>query len=184
MNDKGFSLTSALVAAGIVGALALAIVRVMGNITHAYQNMDSLMNEAELRNEIRLILNDPNSCRVSMAGEGKLFDPLDPVRFKKRDHDEVEKKEEGLDVELFLADQSGEKRLTKKFSTQSEKHSTYGNITIKKLKLYFNNGLDKNYVESDRHMDFATLNLVIEKKIGNTSKREKELNAIKHNQRS
>src|SRR5690606_28677943 len=121
-------LTSALVAAGIVGGLALAVVRVMGNISYAYQNMDGLMNEAELRREISLILDDPNSCRVSFAGEGKLYDPLDPVEFKKRDHDE---NDEGLDIELFLADQSGEKRLTKKFSAKDLKFNTYGNLEIK-----------------------------------------------------
>lgn len=112
-NEEGFTIAQVLIAAGLMGALTLVFMNLMKNMNQAQSFAQSSADEIELRSTIRMILDEEKYCRVSLAGDGPVGSPSSPVVFEKEDIDEDS---EGLDISLYLANQDGDARTTKKLN--------------------------------------------------------------------
>ena len=176
-NDKGFTLASVMVAAGLLGGLSLVVMQLTKNINQSQSFAQSKTDEIELKTSIRLLLDDDRHCRVSLAGDGASGTPITPVTFNKEDIDEDN---EGLDVALYLSNQVGDARGLKKFNGSNnpggDDKSKYGNLTITSMKLIMNNGIGSNYSESIGHNDVGQLRVVAQKKISGTQTRDLVMN--------
>ncbi len=176
-NNKGFTLAELVVAAGILGVLSLAGMQLMKNMGDASKFAQSVSDEVDLKNSIRLLLDDERYCRVSLAGNGSAGAPTSAVTFKKSDHDEDT---EGLDIALFLSNQDGDTRTLKKFNGAnnpgSEDKSKFGKLTIKSIKLIMNNGVGTDYADSSAHNDVGVVRVVYTKKVSSTKERELTMN--------
>lgn len=171
MNQRGFSLVSVMVAAGLVGGLALAVMQITKNSQTGLKFAEGMSDEIDLKDNVRSILGNPSFCRLSLAGNGPEGTPSSPVIFKKQLNDQDN---EGLNIEFFLGNQLGTARTTKKYSGTDTSANKYNGLTIKSLKLIFNNGTGFNYSTSTFHQDTATVRLVFEKKYDQTV-REKQM---------
>lgn len=168
-NYRGFSLISVLVATALAGALSLVVVQIIKNMNQGQNLAKSSMDELELRTEIRMILANERHCRVSLAGNGPYGSPSTPVTFTKNNIDEDD---EGLNIELWLGNQSGDTRTRKRFSGTDVPNQKYGKIKIKSMKLIMNNGTGSNYSQSAGHSDIGELHVVTEKKISANKTRQ------------
>lgn len=175
-NEKGFSLVQVLVGAGLMGGLTLSFMQFVKNTNDVQTNTQAKSEEMELRNSIRMILDDERYCRISMAGDGPSGTPTTPVTFQKKDVDDVNT--EGLDISLYFSNQAGDKRTLKKFNGAnnpgSNDKSGFGKIQIKTLKLIMNNTVTPgpNYPDSDNHSDVGILRAVVARKISMTVSRD------------
>ncbi|PIR28810.1 MAG: hypothetical protein COV38_13985, partial [Bdellovibrionales bacterium CG11_big_fil_rev_8_21_14_0_20_38_13] len=95
MNQRGFSLVSVMVAAGLVGGLALAVMQITKNSQTGLKFAESISDEIDLRENIKAIVSNPSFCRLSIAGNGAEGSPSSPVIFKKNLNDQDN---EGLDI--------------------------------------------------------------------------------------
>lgn len=169
INQKGFSLIQVMIAIGLSGGVALAIMRMVSTMEQAQTSSQSKMDELDLRTEIRMILNNDKHCRVSLAGDGPVGAPTSPVRFYKTNIDE---NNEGLDVELFVSNVAGDARSVKKLSATDTTANSIGRIKINSIKLLMNNGTGSNYPASTNHNDIGELRIVAEKSIAAGKKRD------------
>lgn len=163
--EKGFSLTSVLVAAALLGAVALGVMQVMKNIGQGQSFAKTVADEMELRTEIRMLLDEERFCRVSLAGNGPLGTPTTPVTFQKTS---IDQDGEGLDVELWLSNQTGLNRTQKKFSASDTTVNKYGKLKIISMKLLMNNQTGINYSASPYHMDMGEILVKAEKSVSET----------------
>ena len=166
-NNNGFSLTSVLMATVLLAGLSLAFMQLMKNMGQGQIFAQSKAEELELKTSIRMLLSSEKHCRVSLAGNMIDKVPITPVTFYKENIDEDN---EGLDIALYLANQSGDTRGLKKFnganSTDDEDLSKFGKLTITSITLLMNNGTGSNYSQSpDRHNDIGQLRVLAKKKI-------------------
>lgn len=184
-NNRGFSLVSVMVAAGLLGGLSLALMQVMKNIRDGQSRANSAADEAEMMVSVRMVLDNPNYCKMSLAGE----DPVgSPVTFKKKDIDfagaEINagsaftETSEGLDVDLWYSNVAGDSRTFKKFNGAdnpgSNDKSKFGKLNITSMKLIMNNGLggcSGNYCEGTAS-DTGQLVIIYEKKISSSEVRK------------
>jgi hypothetical protein len=184
-NNKGFSLVSVMVAAGLLGGLSLAVMQVMKNIGDGQNHAKSAADEAEMMVSVRMILDNPNYCKISLAGE----DPVgSPVNFEKKDIDfagvEINagsaftEASEGLDVDLWYSNVAGDSRTMKKFNGAdnpgSNDKSKFGKLNITSMKLVMNNGLggcSDNYCEGAAS-DTGQLVIIYEKKVSSSKVRK------------
>jgi|GEM_PF-6299464 len=164
-NANGFTLVEVMVAAALLGGLSLFFVNLVSNMNKAQSNSQSKTDEIELRTALRLLLDDERFCRVSLAGNGNSGFPTTPVKFYKKDIDQLN---EGLNIALFLSNQAGDTRTLKKFNGEAfvgggQDLSRYGKLKIKSMKLIMNNGVGANYANSPTHTDFGIIRTVFEK---------------------
>jgi len=170
-------------AAGLVGVLAVAMTQITENLSNSQRFANFGAEKNDLGNITRMVLGTEKHCRVSLAGDGDIGEPLNPVRFKKEDIDNIEKKDEGLPVSLWLADQSGNRRASKRLNglddsdLETEEKSRYGSIDLKSIRLYMPNPVSasnnqKNYEESFLHTDVGEIRMVIERKVNAKQKRD------------
>jgi prepilin-type N-terminal cleavage/methylation domain-containing protein len=171
-NQFGFTLIEVLIAAGIMGLLAVGAMQLIKNMNDGQTFQTSSSDEQDLKSEIRMILEDERFCRVSLAGNGPLGHPINPVLFRKANNDQDH---EGLEVELWLSDQKGEKRTLKKFSAKDAKLNIFGKLQIESMKLIFNNDVPRDYLEMPAHGDVAELRINYQKKISSTQSRSAQL---------
>lgn len=167
-NHKGFSLVSVLVTISLLGAVSLGVMHLIKNIQQGQNFAKNVADEMELRTEIRMLLDNEKFCRVSLAGDGPQGTPSNPVQFNKVDIDEDS---EGMDVELWLSNQKGDARTTKKFSTSDSAKNKYGQLKILSMKLLMNNESGINYSESSGHEDVGELRIQILKQVSETQTR-------------
>ena len=184
-NNKGFSLVSVMVAAGLLGGLSLAVIQVMKNIEDVHSRANSLADEAEMMVSVRMVLDNPNYCKISLAGENPVGSP---VTFEKKDIDfagaEINagsaftEASEGLDVDLWYSNVAGDSRTLKKFNGAdnpgSNDKSKFGKLNITSMKLVMNNGLggcSDNYCDGP-YSDTGHLVIIYEKKISSSKVRK------------
>ncbi len=152
-----------MVAVGIVGGLSVVVMRIIDNVSTAQIGIDSKASEIELVSSIRMALDDDKHCKVSLQN----------LTFKKSDIDEDG---EGLDISLFLADQTGTVKVNKLFNGENNPGTTdkskFDNLKIKSLKLLANNGTGANYADSASHSDIGTVRAVISKRISSSKRRD------------
>lgn len=176
-SEKGLSLIQVIITVGILGGLSLASMQLISNMRQGQSVMQSKSDEIELRNSIRMILNNERFCRISIAGEGTLGTPTNPVTFFKQDIDEDT---EGLDIALYASDQAGTTRTLKKLNGRdnpgTEDKSYFGKLRIASAKLIMNNGTGFNYNTSPVHNDIGIIKIVAEKNISNTQVRTVNMN--------
>ncbi len=177
-NNKGFTLVQVIVVAGLMGVLSLAFMQMTKNMSDQQNFAESKNDELELKSSIHLLLNDKRHCRVSLAGNGEKGNPENPVIFKKSENDN---ETEGIDISLYNSNIEGTSRTLKKFNGANNPgdndKSKFGKLTIKSMKLIFNNpdadgALNWDYEDSSSINDVAILRVVIEKKITATTVRE------------
>lgn len=166
-KEKGFSLTSVLVGAALLGALSLGVMQVMKNISQGQSYVKTTADEMELRTEIRMLLDEERFCRVSLAGNGAAA-PTTPVTFKKS---EIDQDNEGLVFELWLSNQTGDARTIKKFSATDSTKNQYGKLKITSMKLVMNNGTGSNYDPNPVHVDLGEIRVSIEKQVSESQTR-------------
>lgn len=172
-NEEGFTIAQVLIAAGLMGALTLVFMNLMKNMNQAQSFAQSSADEIELRSTIRMILDEEKYCRVSLAGDGPVGSPSSPVVFEKEDIDEDS---EGLDISLYLANQDGDARTTKKLNGKNnpgaQDKSKFGKLTINSMKLLMNNGVGANYADNASHTDIGVIRVEIDKKIAPNKTRQ------------
>lgn len=175
-DENGFSLASVMVAAGLLGVVAIGVVQVMKNINQSSNMAQSVSDEILLRNTIQMVLSDENHCRLSFAGDGELGTPDDPVVFEKRDIDEDN---EGLNIALYLSNQAADERGLKKFNGENfpdgDDKSKFGKLRIESMKLIMNNGVGTNYTTSTLHSDIGVLRVQFNKKVSSSRTVTKKL---------
>lgn len=153
-------MTSAIMATGIMGVASVGIFKTFSTSVKTQKHATSVQDEIELKTQIRMILDDERYCRVSLAGNGPVGTPNNPVTFNKSN---IDQDGEGLDVELYLSDQSGENRGLKKISATDPSKSKYGGLYLTGLKLVMNNLPGADYAESPNHVDQGEIRLELEK---------------------
>lgn len=159
-----------------MGGLTLAFMQFVKNTNDVQANTQSKSEEMELRNSIRMILDDERYCRVSMAGNGVSGSPINPVTFKKQNVDDPAT--EGLDIALYISNQAGDLRTLKKFNGANNPgtndKSKVGKLIIKTMKLILNNPVipGPNYPDQAGHSDIGILRLVVERKTSLSSSRD------------
>lgn len=176
-NQKGMSLVQSMIAVGVMGGLALMSAKIMDNMAKSNSSLQTKMDESSLIQEIALVVQNPQHCRVSLAGPGPAGSPTNPVTFKKSSADEPDKTNEGLDIAFYFADQTGEGRARKLVngdnlspSNPSDDLSIKGAVKVKSIKLYFPNTVNaknpsvKNYPDSANHTDIGEIRVLIERK--------------------
>ena len=168
LAEKGFSLTSVLVASALLGVVALGVMQVMKNIGQGQNFAKTVADEMELRTEIKMLLDEERFCRVSLAGNGPIGTPTVPVTFQKVN---IDQDGEGLDLELWLSDQAGLNRTQKKFSATDPAKIKYGKLKILSMKLVMNNQTGINYSVSPYHMDMGEIQIQVEKNVSETQTR-------------
>ena len=162
-NEKGFSLASVLVAAGLLGMLAMGAAQLFDLISDGKIRSEGYLEEFQLQQDIALYLSDQDRCRISLAGSGPEGEPADPVTFNKIDVDE---EASGLDIEIWNHEATDkEVRSNKRISAIDENYNKFGKLNITSLKLVFNNSPGVNYLESSSHSDIATVILNYNKKV-------------------
>lgn len=175
LRAYGFSLAQAAMAAGLMGGLALMGAQMMGQMNKSQKGLEGSTDINELRYAIRNLLNTPNNCRVSLAGDGVLGSPVSPVVFEKENIDE---ETEGLNVSLYLSDQTGDLRGLKKFNGRDnpggDDKSDFNTVSIKSMKLIMNNSVGSNYADSIFHSDVGIIRVSVEKKVGKNKTRDYE----------
>lgn len=178
VNAKGFSLISLVVSVAILGILTLVLMNLGDNINSSKKLASTAQDEAELKNLIHLILNNPRSCRVSLAGNGAYGSPLSPVVFRKTSHDEVNASE-GMDIAFYFSNSEGDRRGIKKLNGKNfpgtEDKSQFGSLTIESIKLYLPSDPGNDYSDQQEHEDLALVKLIYSKGRGQ-SKKSIELN--------
>ncbi len=163
-NQNGFSIVQVLVAAGMAGGLAVVMMQMMGNLNKSSKFAESKVDEIELRSMVRLILSNDKFCRISLAGEGPLGSPTNPVTFQKSAID-GDMPNEGLEFELFYSSPDGESRTQKKLSATDDSLNRFGNLSIQSLFLTMNNGVGSNYPASSGESDIGEIVIEGEKRI-------------------
>lgn len=182
LNQQGFSLVSVMVAAGLLGGLALGVMQIMKNITSVQSFARATQDEMELSALAKMIVDDSRHCRVSIAGDGPVGSPRVPVRFRKTDIDEAAKGE-GLDIELWLSNQKGDGRATPKIKAMDPKNpdapdkSKHGNLRVKSIRLVMDNDIGTSYTVSPSHSDLGTVILSVLKEV-NGQQREIEMKFV------
>lgn len=168
-NQAGFSLTSAIVAAGVLGIVAVGLINLQKNMSFIQQQGAGVQSVAALTQEVRMMLQNPDSCTVSLAGNiDQSGAPQNPVLFKKQ---EVSSADSGLPISLFTPSQDGLTREEEKFHSSLSR----GDLVIKDISLVMTNGAVSNYAQSDFHKEIGYVRVLVEKKVGN-KKREVLLN--------
>lgn len=160
-SAHGFSLVQVLVAAGIMGGLALGVMQITQNLNQVMTNATSTQDQITLFSEIDQILKNESSCRVSLAGEN--FEPSS-YSVKKSQIDGTASY--GQNVELFFSSTDGKTRAQKRFSPTEEGLKKYGSVTVENIQLFLDNGTGFDYPASDRHVDQGTIRVDILRRIG------------------
>jgi type II secretory pathway pseudopilin PulG len=168
-KNNGFSLVQVIVAAGIMGGLSLVFMQLIKNTSQSQKFAESKGAEQELKTTVRLLLDDPRHCRVSLAGNGPEGNPSSPVKFYKKDIDEAN---EGLGIELFTSNQAGDSRSQKRLSSTDPDKNNYDGVVIKSIRLKMNNGDGFDYSEASSHSDIGLVEVIADKKISMNETRE------------
>lgn len=158
-----------LISVGIMGGMALYALQLQKQMTTTQVFVQASQDELDLANSIRRILDDPNSCRVSLLGEGQYGSPLSSVIVNKSAVDEIG---EGIDLELGFSNQGGDQLQQKKFSAIDPDYQKFGKLTIKSIRLVLNNGTGFDYQETFLHEDMAEVVVTYDKKIAVDNSRE------------
>lgn len=169
IKEKGFSLVQVMMGAGLMGGLALVFVQLGKNMNQIQGLAQAKAEEIDLKSSISMLLSDPKHCRLSLAGEGPAGAPTTPVKFEKS---EIDEEGEGLEVELFYANQAGDARSQKRFSGIDSAFSKFGKIEIKSISLRMNNGNGFDYSPSAKHSDIGQLIVALKKQIAPKKYRE------------
>lgn len=170
-NHYGMSLISIMIASAMMAGLAVVGLKLTDNINLGKKLAGSSADEFELSISARMLLNNPNFCKVSL--EGMTFEKSD-IDFSNNLIDETinfSSTDEGLDIELWYSNPAGDTRTHKKYNGAdnpgSNDKSKYGNLDINTLKLVMNNGAGPctgNYCEGTVS-DVGQIILVYEKKL-------------------
>ena len=172
LQEKGLSLIEILIAISLLGGVSLGVMQLMKMTQSTQSHLSSKSDEIELRSAVNLILSDEKHCRVSIAGDGPVGNPSTPVTFKKSENDE-DNGTEGLEVELFYANQTGDSRSKKRVSADvNSVTSRFGKIEISSIYLLMNNGVGTNYAQSPSHTDIGQLIVEGQKNIDASSSKD------------
>lgn len=68
LNPKGFTLTSVMVAAGLIGMLALGVATISKQMNSVSSNAQGNQDYGELKSEVTQYLSDENDCKASLSG--------------------------------------------------------------------------------------------------------------------
>ena len=143
-----------MLAVAMLGAVSLGVMKLTGNLSSIQTSSRGVVDEADLANLVNLIVTDAMDCKVSLAGN----DPVaSPVIFQKINIDDIAT--EGLDVELWVADQAGTARKSKRVSASDANFTKFGALKMDSIKLVLNNGSGTNYTVNPAHSDVGVLRL-------------------------
>lgn len=160
-EESGFSLVQVLIAAGMMGALALGVMQITQNISQTLSNAQNVQDQMGLFSEIDMLLRNEDHCRVSLGGEN--FE-ASSLAFRRS----LLNAEQGATlypVELYFSSEDGKKRRTKKFSAIDSQYKKYGNISIETISLSLENKDTSNYPQKDRHVDQGFIDVEISRPV-------------------
>lgn len=167
-RNKGTSLVGVLVSMGLLSAISIGVMQITQDIDSNKSMIDGVQDQGTINAYISLILKNPKHCTLSIAGE----DPVgSPVTFNKVNVDQ-DTAAEGLAVELWLGNQAGTTRTSKKLSSTDAAVNKMGKLTVTSLKLYMLNNPGANYTQSASHDDVGEVIITMDKKIGAGKTRE------------
>ena len=173
-NRNGFSLLQVVIASGILGGMAVVVMKLMSNMAQINTTSASKTDEIAFRSAVQILLQAQKHCRVSVAGDGTYGSPTNPVTFRKSDIDEDD---EGLPIALYYANQDGTARLTKMFNGRDdnpggEDKSVVGKLVLKSMKLHMNNGTGFDYTDMPVFTDPGVIRVIADKQIQAGKSRE------------
>lgn len=159
-SARGFSLVQVLVAAGIMGGLALGVMQITQNLNQVMTNATSTQDQITLFSEIDQILKNESSCRVSLGGED-----FEPSSYSVKKSEIDGSTSQGHSVELYYSSTDGRVRAQKRFSSSDESVKKYGSVTVESIQLFLDNGTGFNYPSSERHVDQGTIRVEVLRRI-------------------
>ena len=169
MNEKGFSLVSVMIAAGLTGGLALVGTQVISNLSQGQREVMAMADEMTLRSGVDIVLSNHNFCTASLGGSWAPYSASNPLKFKKTDIDE---QSEGLESELYLSSFDGSARTKLKYSATDEGARKVGQLTIESIRLILPNGVG-NYPSNTTLNDYGELLITVNKPSGKNTSRAK-----------
>lgn len=119
-NQKGFSLTSVMIAAGLIGVIALGVATLSKQMSSITSNAQGNQDYIELKSEVTQYLSEESDCKASLAG----------VSFKASTINK-----EPVSVEIWSGDNKGERRRLIATGQENSPKSQIGKIKIISLTL-------------------------------------------------
>ncbi len=156
INNKGFSLISVMVAAGLLGGLSLGVMQLIKNMSNTQTFSQSSTDYIDLSQEVSLLVSSPEDCTASFKG----------VSFKGSNIQGTP-----VDVELWSADQDGN-RSRLRFSGNSD----FGKLQIDAIRLSMPDYTGGDFPQGSGQSFNALLEIVGKKQI--TSNQDRDIKAI------
>lgn len=157
LNNKGFSLVSVMVAAGLLGGLSLAVMELMKNMGNVQTFSQSSMDYLDLSREITFILSSPNDCAASFQG----------VTFRGSTIQGTP-----VDIELWNSDQDGNRSRMRFTGNSSDPKSKFGKMKIKSISFSMPDYTGGDFSVGSGQSFKGTLEVTGEKKISSNKMRD------------
>lgn len=183
--ERGFSLVQVLIAAAMLAGLSMVSVNLIQNANNGQNNVQSNVDLLELRSLVIDLLEDPDACRVSLAGDSISGYPY--TNFKKTAVDfegvlvdksiDFKINDEGVeDIELFRVSSDKQNRAQKLFSKKNPAlgidKGTFGKIDIDQIKLVFNSLPIRDFPDDSKFInENAQLVFIMNKHVGKNKRK-------------
>ena len=158
MNSKGFTLVETMIAVGMVGAIALGLMKLMGGVGGQQKLVQIEVDEINLLREFQSIISSEKFCRISLVGNGAPGSPDAPLEFNKSEIDD-QSAGQILNVELWYANAQGTERTQKRFSAADRTKKRFGVLTIDAIEFAMDNEVIGDYPDSLDHYDIGHIHL-------------------------
>lgn len=134
-DNNGFSLTSVLVAAGLLGMLALGVATISRQMSQVSSTAQGQQDFIELKNEMNQYLGDEIDCKASLEG----------VKFRASEINTIP-----VSIEVWSADSTGKRNRLVVSSEEKTQKNKYGKIKISSLYLTLPDHIKKeDFVEGE-----------------------------------
>lgn len=188
LKEEGLSLVGVLLSAVMIGGISLGALKLSDSILDSQKYAESSIDENELKEKVRLILDNEKFCRLSVARrkkDGTAALGISgtamslPAAVKKNNVDEDN---EGIDLELYYGNPQGDQRTKLVLEGQwgedgviAGTQPDFKSLKIRRILLRFNNeafGCSGNYCENSQHRDVGEIEILYVKKISKDKWRE------------
>lgn len=150
LNEKGFSLVSVMVAAGMLGVLSLGVMQLTKTSSNTQTFFQSSMDSLDLSREVTLILSSPNDCAASFAG----------TTFR---GSQIQTTSE--DIQLWSSDQDGNRSRLRFSSDSADKQSKLGKVVINSINFSMPDYTGGDFPEGVNQSFKGVLRILAKKKI-------------------
>lgn len=172
LKPKGIMLVQVILASAMMAGIAVLFMQLSKNMSTTQSIVFAKSDIIDLKREMRLILDDRRYCDATITDNGPAGAMANPILFYKSNVDNP-MSGNGIDISFFLTDTTGTVKTNKKLNGADNPGandvSRYGALTIKSMKLYFDNApLAVNYLPNASHVEMANLQVITEDQISPT----------------